>query len=346
MNVNWTRKIFANGRGWHVGDMVYWNGAWQIAFCDGSGHNSPDTRCAVLSSADLENWSYRVAISQEATGGYVAEPQLLVAGGRLLMYAGAVDTRSLAEGDGIARSWMVMAATGDGETWSRPRRCYAMNHDFWHPVERNGRYYITADNAGRVPPGENAKVDLLTSEDGEQWSWVSEIIRGSARGDAELRDAVDGERFGTTSPSEAALLFLDDERLLAIVRARGHCAVLATSSPPYREWEYRRSRESRCYGADVAWVGGSIVVTGRSFDNEGARALTGKFGRQGLGTGVFLYDREKGDLTIEALLESGGDTGYAAVQPHGEREALIAYYSSHEYGDSPGSNIYLASVSV
>ena len=44
MNVNWTRRIFANGRGWHVGDMVHWNGAWHIAFCDGSGHNSPDTR--------------------------------------------------------------------------------------------------------------------------------------------------------------------------------------------------------------------------------------------------------------------------------------------------------------
>ncbi len=346
MNVNWTRRIFANGRGWHVGDMVHWNGAWHIAFCDGSGHNSPDTQCAVLSSTDLENWSCRVAISQEAAGGYVAEPQLLVSGGRLLMYAGAADTQAVMAGDRVARSWMLMAATGDGETWSRPRRCYAVNHDFWHPVEHNGRYFLTADNAGRVPPGADAKVDLLTSEDGEQWAWVSEIIRGSAAGEADLVDAVDGEWFGTPSPSEAALLFLDDERLLAIVRARGHCAVLATSSPPYREWEYRRSRESRCYGADVARVGGRIVVTGRSFDNEGQRSLTGKFGKQGLATGVFLYDSDRGDLTVEGLLESGGDTGYAAILPHGDSEALIAYYSSHEYGESPGSNIYLASVSV
>ena len=98
MNVNWTRRIFANGRGWHVGDMVHWNGAWHIAFCDGSGHNSPDTQCAVLSSTDLENWSCRVAISQEAAGGYVAEPQLLVSDGRLLMYAGAADTQAVMAG--------------------------------------------------------------------------------------------------------------------------------------------------------------------------------------------------------------------------------------------------------
>ena len=108
-----------------------------------------------------------------------------------------------------------------------------MNHDFWHPVEHNGRYFLTADNAGRVPPGADAKVDLLTSGDSEEWAWVSEIIRGSAPGEADLVDAVDGERFGTLSPPEAAPVLPQHERLLAIVRARGHCAVLATSSPPY-----------------------------------------------------------------------------------------------------------------
>ena len=99
------------------------------------------------------------------------------------------------------------------------------------------------------------------------------------------------------------------------MRARGHCAVLATSSPPYREWEFRRSRESRCYCSDAARVGDRIVVTGRSFDNEGERSLTGKFGRRGAATGVFLYDSDRGDLTIEALLESGGVTRYGAILP-------------------------------
>lgn len=346
MQINWAKTIVDNGRGWHVGDMMYWKGAYHIAYCDGTGHNSPDTQCALISSNDLENWSRQIVISQADTGGYVAEPQLLLVGESMLMYAGAVDQGELEAGAETQRSWMVVTETTDGETWSTPSRCYAMNHDFWHPIEHGGRYYVTADNAGRIKTGRNSKVDLLTSDDGRQWTWVSEIMHGSERGEADLFDVAHDEYFGSSSPSEAALIFLDDESLLAIIRARGHTAVLATAKPPYEEWEYRRSEESRCYGADVARVGEKIVVTGRSFDNEGQRSLTGKFGKSGLATGIFLYDQQSQEMTIEALLDSGGDTGYAAIQPLGDSEALIAYYATHEYGDVPGSNIYIASISV
>ena len=346
VKVNWNKPIFDNGRGWHVGDIVFWNGSYHIAFCDGTGHNSQDTQCRLMSSADLENWTSHIAISQEDAGGYVAEPQLLVVGERLMMYAGAVDWPATVEGDGIARSWMMRSETRDGETWSKPRQCFAMNHDFWHPIEHCGRYYTTADNSGRAPKGVHSKVDLLTSDDGENWTWVSEIMHGSEPGEKDYYDVAHDEHFGTPSPSETALLFLGDDRLLAIIRARGHCAALATASPPYREWEFRRSEESRCYGAEVARVGKQVVVTGRSFDNEGQRAVSGKFGVAGGAQGVFLYDEMSGELSIEALLASGGDTGYAAIQPVGDSEALIAYYSSHEYGDRPGSNIYLASITL
>ncbi len=79
-----------------------------------------------------------------------------------------------------------------------------------------------------------------------------------------------GVRFGTRSPSETALCFFDDGRLLTITRARGYCALTAIAQPLYEEWEYYLSEESRCYGAAVARVASTCwlrvaVLTTRGF---------------------------------------------------------------------------------
>ena len=120
------------------------------------------------------------------------------------------------------------------------------------------------------------------------------------------------------------------DRSAAITRARGHCALLSTAEPPYSEWERYLSRESRCYGSAVARVGERVLVTGRSFANEGIRATENKFNDKfsehdetQVRTGVFLY--EDGDIQLRAVLPSGGDTGYAGILPVGDDTALIAY---------------------
>jgi hypothetical protein len=248
-----------------------------------------------------------------------------------------------AEVDRVSPSWQLVSWTKDGKTWAEPRRCYLMDRDFWQPTEFEGRYYVACDNTGHVPPGRHCTADLLTSDDGLRWTWVSQIMHGSATAD-DYTDIHTGERFGTPTVSEVALHFFPDGRLLTIARARGLTAVLSLADAPYVEWQRRRSEESRCYGAAVAQVGRQIVVTGRSFDNEGRRTETDEFPGSGLRTGVFVY--EDGDLQLRALLPSGGDTGYAGIVPLNDRDLLIAYYSSHEYGEGGGSNVYLASLSL
>ena len=148
-----------------------------------------------------------------------------------------------------------------------------------------------------------------------------------------------GIHFGTPTPSETSLCFFDDGRLLAVTRARGHCALLSTSEPPYDQWERYLSRESRCYGSAIARVGERVIVTGRSFANEGVRATENRFNdkfsdhdQSQLRTGVFLY--EDGDIHLHTVLPSGGDTGYGSILPISDNQVLIAYYSSHEY--APG----------
>lgn len=335
MEINWVKTIYGNGRGWHVGSMVEWRGTYYICFVDGTGHGTEDSQIRVAASTDLENWTSRIAM-----GKTCIDPQLLPVGERLFLYAVKVDLSK--ESDVGTPSWEVLASTADGVTWSEPKRCYLIDRDFWHPTEHGGRYYVACDNAGHAPKGTHSCADLLTSEDGEHWTWVSEIIHGSE--EHEYHDPTIPEHFGTPAPSEASLSFSADGRLLAVIRARGYCAVLATSEPPHDKWEYRLSRSSRCYGSAVARAGGHIVVTGRSFDNEGVRATTTQFPEKGARTGVFLY--EDGDIKLYTLLPSGGDTGYAGILPLSDSEVLIAYYSAHEYPEGGGSNVYLASVSV
>ena len=334
MKLNWVKTIYGDGRGYHVGSVVKWQGAYHISFVEGTGHGTEDSQIMIARSTDLENWTFHVAMTPTCI-----DPKLLVIGDRLYVYAVKVDLD--AADDRVGPSWQMFATSEDGQNWSAPKRCYLMNRDFWQPVAFNGKYYVVADTAGHVPTGLHNASDLLSSDDGEHWTWVSEILQGGT----EYDDVMHNERFVTPASSETALHFFDDGRLLAITRARGHTAALSLADPPYETWEHRRSEESRCYGAAVARVGEHIIATGRSFDNEGQRATTNNFpGEEGARTGVFLY--ADGEITLQMLLPSGSDTGYAGILGVSDTEALIAYYSAHEHIDPPGSNVYLASVSL
>jgi hypothetical protein len=344
VNVDWVRKIYADGRAWHVGNMVKWKGVYYICFVDGTGHGSEDSQIRVCASTDLENWTSQIVIGRKTI-----DPNLLPVGDKLLLY-GVKESKSKGDSDLGFPSQQVVTSTEDGTNWTEPKRCFLMNHDFWHPTEFNGRYYVACDTVGHAPLGIHNSVDLLTSDDGERWQWVAEIVHGSD--EPEYYDTT-GIQFGTPAPSETALCFFDDGRLLAVTRARGHCALLSTSKPPYDKWERYLSRESRCYGSAIARVGEHILVTGRSFENEGIRSTENKFndkfsehdGTQ-LRTGLFLY--ENSDLQLRGVLPSGGDTGYAGILPVSDNKALVAYYSTYESAPGPnqGSSVYLAAVSI
>ena len=233
-----------------------------------TGHGTEDSQIRVCASTDLISWTSQIAIGKKTI-----DPNLLPVGDKLLLY-GVKEYESTEDSDFGFPSQQVVTWTEDGATWAVPKRCFLRNHDFWHPTEFGGRYYVACDTTGHAPPGNHNSVDLLTSEDGEGWEWVTEVAHGS---NEPVYYDTTGIHFGTPSPSETSLCFFDDGRLLTITRARGHCALLSTSEPPYDQWERYLSRESRCYGSAVARVGEGIIVTGRSFANEGVRATENRF---------------------------------------------------------------------
>ena len=337
---NWVRTVHGEGRGWHVGGMVKWRGTYYICFVEGTGHVSDDSRIGISSSTDLENWH-----TQIVTDSTYIDPQLLPVGDTLYLYSVRYDLHTKTETG--SPSWEMMSSTTDGKRWSKPKRCFLKNHDFWHPTEHQGRYYIACDNTGHVAAGPDCRSDLLTSGDGKSWTWVSEILHGSSQSgysktlteDKPYHDTRENRYFAPRTASETALHFLDDGRLLAITRARGLMACLSLAEPPYTEWKHALSATSRCYGSAIARVGDHVVVTGRYNGDQDPKGL---YEINGAATGVFLY--KEPDISLYALLPSGRDTGYAAILEYTKNEALIAYYSSHEYAPNPGSSVYLASL--
>ena len=350
MKLNWVKTIYGppNGNGWHVHSLVKWKDRYYIAFADGSGHDSDDSQARLCVSSDLENWDTLVAVHQKDTGRFTSEPQLMPVGDRMYIYAVTADHSYEYDFPPHSRhpkfpSWEVMSWTEDGENWTKPKRCYTMNYDFWHPISHGGRYYVACDGSGHNPEGVYSTVDLLTSEDGERWTWVSEIVHGF---EMPAEDDPDYPKCGY--PSECALIVLDDERMLAVTRTPGSFAILSTALPPYEQWQHRSSGGVRLKGAAVARVGEHIVATGRSFAVERGDEFSESFSdydKSGLRVGVHLYEEE--DFHLKVVLPSGGDTGYGGILATGERDFLVAYYSSHEYPpETPGSNVYLASLTI
>ena len=208
--MNWVREVYGNGRGWHVGNMVHWNRAYYICFLDAAGHRSEDSQIRVCSSTNLHSWTSHIAI-----GGKAIDPNLLAVDDTLLLYGvKEVNRKGTFEFD--VPSQQVVTSTKDGTTWTGPKECFLMNHEFWHPTEFNGRHYVACDTVGHTAHSTQHSVNPLTSEDGERCKWVTEMLHGSD--EPEYCDT-SGTRFGAPAPSETSLLFFNDGRLLAITRS-------------------------------------------------------------------------------------------------------------------------------
>lgn len=318
MKLNWVKTICSNGRhNMCVGNIIWWNDAYHICFMDCHHHGALDGNLRIISSADLEKWETHVAM--EATS---FDPQLLPVGDKMLIYGvqgdwSGDDFQGYPSREVVSESW-------DLKTWSRPRRCFVGNHDFWTPIQLDSRYYLTCDDCGHVPEGMSGSVDLLTSTDGENWQWVSEVVRGS-------------EEYSRI-PSETALCLLPDGRLLAVVRTKLDRAVLATAPPPYVEWE-RKIVPHSLQGAAATRVGDRVIIAGRVMDATDEYRTA-------------LFEYTDGKLELAMYLPSGRDTGYSGLYAMSDTEVLIAYYSGHEYPDSDErithgpTDIYLASASL
>jgi hypothetical protein len=221
------------------------------------------------------------------------DPKILATDDRLFVYGdawmpGAVDQ-------------MMVTYTDDGTTWSEPEEVYQAGWQLWKPKQYEGQFYVAADC---ITCGH--KVELLTSTDAINWQSIAQIT-------------------DTNAPTETAITFLPDGRLLAVIRQNiaGHPPGFAIADPPYTDWQLFGG-QGHFSGPAIEMVGDTIVVASRTLLQDWN--LPSEPGLQDQRTAVYTFDLESMSLELQAILptETGGDSSYPGIVPLDNDRALIS----------------------
>ena len=143
--------------------------------------------------------------------------------------------------------------------------------------------------------------------------------------------------FERGSPTEASIIFLEDETALCLLRRdwKDDSAQIGISKPPYDLWEWKDLGLYIGGPHLIALPDGRVVASGRvklPDDEKGHMKGAGR-------TALWWLDPEAGKVTEILQLPSGGDTSYPGLVFH-EGLLWVSYYSTHEEKTS----VYLAKV--
>ena len=276
------------------------------------------SRIVVLSSVDGKDWTQVHAFS--VANRDVRDPHLLVFNDKLFVFTGAwwVNADDSADRD-VNDHLGFCAWSDDGINWHGPRMLDGTHgHYIWRAAASGDTAYLNGRRirnfevlARRDEPPQWMESWLLQSTDGFAWTPLSQIQ--PAYGD------------------ETALLFEDNDQLLAIARAGGRPAQLCRSRSPFTDWT-RTDLDRHIGGPLLTRWGEQILVGGRKHTDNGPVTA--------------LYQLVGTELEEVAVLPSGGDNSYPGFVELGPQRALLSYYSSHE-GSGTGlapSAIYLATL--
>jgi hypothetical protein len=335
IHVEDVKTIFSDGKHNAFTSMTAWKGKYFIAFRSATTHATPcdegwkDSSLApgqvmLAESTDLQSWTTSVVLDTQHDD---RDPKILATKDRLYIYCPSI----IGPGEKTMAQETYMVFTDDGRHWTSPVSAYRYNYGFWKPKTHQGVHYVAAD-IDVTPPGgrQMMQVELLRSEDGQLWQPVSTITRGGKR-------------------TETALVFLDDDSLLAICRQN----VLTVARPPYTEWKQVGAGEGQRYktmpigipGPAAERIGDSVVVCCRGRKQEFPDDGPGQYR-----TSLFTLNRQQMSLQWHCNLptEWGGDLSYASILPQDENRFLVSYYDGqlYEKGVPKRSDIKLAQVRI
>lgn len=290
-------------------DLTAFRGRYYCVFREGSGHiPGLNGLIRVIDSGDAQNWR-SVALLEEA-GVDLRDPKLSITpDGRLCVNMGGSFYHGTTR---LKMESRVSFSDREGGGFSPPR-----------PIPMPATIHTDMDWLWRV-----------TWHEGEAWAAVQQVPGGKPRSLqlVRSRDALAWEPIHTmqvSAPSETTLRFLEDGRMLALIRRSGpapSAGWLGISKPPFTDWEYKEL-DRPLGGPNLARLpGGRWLMATRS---AGQKML------------LAMLDVDSAGVTPVIELPSGGDTSYAGlvVEPEKNR-VLVSYYSSHE----GKSAIYLATL--
>jgi len=320
IRVSSVRQLFNDGNHNAFTDMCRFSDRLYLTFrsCPDGHMLFSSSRIVVLSSTDGIDWKQVHSFS--VANRDVRDPHFLVFDNKLFVYTGAWwVTPGNAEDRDVNDHLGFCAWSKDGENWHGPRMLDGTHgHYIWRAAAHNGLAYLNGRRirnfdvlARRDEPPEWMESWLLQSFDGFTWTPLSLIQ--------------------PTHGDETALLFENNDDLLAVARAGGRPAQLCSAKPPYTDWKCT-DLDRHIGGPLLARWGNQILVGGRKHTEDGPVTA--------------LYELVGTELQEVAILPSGGDNAYPGFVELGPDSALLSYYSSHE-GSGTGlapSAIYLASL--
>lgn len=315
-------KIWDKARHNAFTDLVRWNDRFYCTFREGERHvHGEDGQVRVIASDDGKTWESVALFAEE--GVDLRDPKITVTPDDRLMvlmggsyYKDRLLMRRLPRVAFFERGKAVPEKTTPVEIDEK----IATDNDWlWRVEWHDGVGYGTVYQAFYPP---NAKKGPRTSN---EHPWQLHLVKTT--------DGVHYEFVSTLDlagmPGETALQFLDDDRLLVMVR-NGQESDLGLSTPPYKSWEWKHLKFP-LGGPDLMRLpDGKIILASRAYDG---------------GWGVDAYTRLgtltiDGEFTEKVRLPSAGDSSYPGMVLHDDM-LWTSYYSSHEKGKS---SIYLAKI--
>ena len=309
VQVEHVEEIFSDGRWNGRPGLVFWKDRYRLSFRSGSEHSAVDGKIRMLTSLPHQpnGWTVSEVVD---TPNDNAEAHLLATDDRLFVYVPMEDANTTL-GDPVQT---IMSYTDDGVSWSEPQPVYQRGFSLWKPVTHEGVHYAAAD----VMTGER-RVELIQSTDGVDWKKVSTILTGSF--------------------TETALLFLEDQSLLAVTR-QGKVSV---AQPPYTAWENHSGISTG--GPAAALVGSTILVGGRCSaqgypDDQPGNSRTG----------LFTFDPATRTFHHQMNMKTkwGGDDSYPHFLVLDDSHALMVWYTGEAYerGVAKQADLFLARLRV
>lgn len=295
-------------------DLVRVGDRWYCVFREGKAHVSPDGALRVLTSADGEEWASAALLTSDTAD--LRDAKITVTPDGRLQLNGAAALHDKSKQRHQSSVWF----SRDGKEWSEP--IPVGDPDYW--LWRATWHKETAYGIGYHTGGGTRDCRLYRSSDGKKWEVLVERLHDQGY------------------PNEHALVFLEDDTCLCLLRRDGspNTALLGSAQPPYTQWEWK-DLGVRVGGPEmIRTADGRLLACVRLYDRQVRTALC-------------WIDAEKGTLQEALTLPSAGDTSYAGIVPH-DGLLWISYYSSHKTVEGndgapravPGgkTSIYLAKV--
>ena len=322
------RRVVADGSHNAFPGLTRFKGALYLSWRRSSGHSMNDGEIRLKRSFDDgESWEdLRTTLTDKNYyEGFMAEYK-----GRLFMFGGAYP-RDIEHPVWMHESRQYVSVSENGTDWSAPKEITpASAMRFWHPVVIGDLLYVAAYRAFKNYQGTRMEVDLLSSDDGFVWKFVSRI--------SEL-----------PAGNETSLLF-DGEKLHAFIRNERGTLRMKHTEGDFTQWSDEEDFQVGLQGPMACEINGRRFLSGR-FRGASPRLGTSFTDRTETRFRTYVYVPEIKLFIEYADFPSGFDCAYSESVRLDDRRMLTAYYSQHEYGGQEnfrdmeaGSDIFLATV--